>query len=105
MIQIVAVKTQRGRERGTRERNQERLLRAESGLAAQDGLDPPPPTDAEHLQRPIESLFSIQDLRTGTAPSRQQTKQMHSGGFKRCRHGLAQDLTPVVMTPEPGGIP
>ena len=40
------------------ERNQERELRSELGMAAQEDLDPPLPTDIINLQLPIECLFS-----------------------------------------------
>ena len=43
MLQIVVIETLNGTERGMWERNQERELRAELGMAAQEDLDPPPP--------------------------------------------------------------
>lgn len=58
MIQIVVKEILNGTERGMWERNQERELRAELGMAAQKDLDPPPPMGTINLQRPIECLFS-----------------------------------------------
>lgn len=54
----MVIKTLSGSERGMWERNQERELRAELGMAAQEDLGPPLPTDTINLQLPIECLFS-----------------------------------------------